>query len=67
MPAYDMLDAMVRYELPGSGLTFKLSVKDAVNRTYIFARRPDGIQVGGYRQVLLGVRWDWDAKPMPER
>jgi Fe(3+) dicitrate transport protein len=67
IPAYDMLDAMARYTLPGSGLTFKLSVKDAVNQTYVFARRPDGIQVGGYRQVLLGVRWDWDAKSASDR
>jgi Fe(3+) dicitrate transport protein len=62
MPGYDTVDVMARYKHAPSGLTFKLSFKDALNQTFIFARRPDGIQVGGYRQVLLGVRWDWDAK-----
>ncbi len=61
MPAYDAVDVMARYKLAGSGLTFKLAIKDATNETFVFARRPDGIQVGGYRQVLVGVRWDWEA------
>lgn len=60
MPAYQTVDLMAHYKLKGTGLTFKLSIKNALNQTYIFARRPDGIQVGGFSQVLAGVRWDWD-------
>jgi Fe(3+) dicitrate transport protein len=60
IPAYQTVDVMARYKLKGTGLTFKLSLKDALNQTYIFARRPDGIQVGGFSQILAGVRWDWD-------
>jgi Fe(3+) dicitrate transport protein len=62
IPSYDAVDVMARYRLAGSGLTFRLAFKDALNQTFIFARRPDGIQVGGFRQVLLGVRWDFDAR-----
>jgi hypothetical protein len=49
--------------MKSAGLTFKLAVKDAENETFIMARRPEGIRVGGFRQVLVGVRWDWDAGP----
>ena len=62
IPAYQMVDVNLRYKLRGTGLTFKLAAKDALNQTYIFARRPDGIQVGGFSQILAGVRWDWDEK-----
>jgi Fe(3+) dicitrate transport protein len=62
IPAYQTVDAMGRYKLKGTGLSFRLAVKDAMNQTFVFARRPDGIRVGGFRQILLGVRWDWDEK-----
>ncbi|HEY8088762.1 MAG TPA: TonB-dependent receptor, partial [Polyangiaceae bacterium] len=65
LPSYQALDLAVRYALAGTGLTFKLAVKDAMNQTFIYALRPDGIHVGGFRQILLGVRWDWDAHPPP--
>jgi hypothetical protein len=29
---------------------------------YISARRPNGIFVAGFRQVIVGLRWDWEAK-----
>lgn len=63
LPAYQTVDVALRYKHAPSGLTFKLAVKDAANQTFIYALRPDGIRVGGFQQVLLGVRWDWDAKP----
>ena len=34
-----------------------------MNETFVYALRPDGMPVGGFRQILAGVRWDWDAKP----
>jgi hypothetical protein len=40
-------------------------MKDAMNETFIYALRPDGMRVGGFRQILLGVRWDWDEKRVP--
>ena len=65
LPAYQAVDVVLRYKLRGTGLTFKLAAKDAMNQTFIFARRPDGIQVSGFRQIIAGVRWDWDAGPAP--
>jgi Fe(3+) dicitrate transport protein len=62
IPAYQTVDVALRYKHAPSGLTFKLAVKNAMNETFIYALRPDGIRVGGFQQVLLGVRWDWDAK-----
>lgn len=63
LPAYNAVDVALRYKLHGTGLSFKLAAKDAMNQTFAFARRPDGIQVGGFRQIIAGVRWDWDAVP----
>ncbi|MGH7294103.1 MAG: hypothetical protein ACRELB_04180, partial [Polyangiaceae bacterium] len=65
LQSYQALDLALRYALARSGLTFKLAVKDAMNQTFVYALRPDGIRVGGFRQILLGVRWDWDATPPP--
>jgi Fe(3+) dicitrate transport protein len=65
LPSYQTVDVMLRYKLAGTGLTFKLAVKDAMNETFIYALRPDGIRVGGFRQILAGVRWDWDEKRVP--
>ena len=65
LPAYQTIDAVLRYKLRGTGLSFKLAMKDAMNQTFVFARRPDGIQVGGFRQIIAGVRWDWDEAPAP--
>jgi Fe(3+) dicitrate transport protein len=62
LPAYQTIDVALRYRHVPSGLTFKLAVKDALNQTFVYALRPDGIRVAGFQQVLLGVRWDWDEK-----
>jgi len=58
MPAYGIVDVDGRYKLRGTGLTFKLAIKDAENATFVAARRPDGIRVGGFREIVLGVRCD---------
>ncbi|HEY3821207.1 MAG TPA: TonB-dependent receptor [Polyangiaceae bacterium] len=63
--SYQTVDVMGRYKLRGTGLTFKLAIKDAMNETFIYALRPDGIRVGGFRQIVAGVRWDWDEKRVP--
>jgi outer membrane receptor protein involved in Fe transport len=63
IPSYQTVDLALRYKHAPSGLTVKLAVKNAMNETFIYALRPDGIRVGGFQQVLLGVRWDWEAKP----
>lgn len=61
-----IVDATAHYHHKPSGLTFRLSVKNLLDQTYIIARRPEGIFPGGYRQVIAGVRWEWDAGPRAE-
>ena len=62
IPSHNDLDANLHYKNKASGLSVRLAVKDALQDYYITERRPNGIAVGGYRQVMLGVRWDWEAK-----
>jgi Fe(3+) dicitrate transport protein len=62
IPAHTDLDANVHYKHAPTGLSIRLSVKDALQDYYITERRPNGIAVGGYRNVMLGLRWDWEAK-----
>jgi Fe(3+) dicitrate transport protein len=62
IPAYQMVDLALRYRLKRTGLSFRLAIKDAMNEMFITALRPDGIAVAGFRQILLGVRWEWDGK-----
>jgi Fe(3+) dicitrate transport protein len=65
IPAHTDLDGNLRYRHAPTGLSFRLSVKDALQDYYITERRPNGIAVGGFRQVTLGVRWDWEAREKP--
>lgn len=55
-----ILDATAHYRLARTGLTFRLTAKNLLDATYVSARRPEGIFAGPFRQVLLGVRWEWD-------
>ena len=57
-----IVDAMVRYRHKKSGISVRLSAKNLLDSTYVIARRPEGIFPGPYRQILLGVRWEWEAK-----
>jgi Fe(3+) dicitrate transport protein len=66
IPAHTNLDANARYKWEKTGLTFRLAVKNALDQVYVSERRPQGIAVGGFREVLAGVRWDWDAGPPRE-
>lgn len=56
-----IVDATVRYKHKPSGLTFRLTAKNLFDVDYIIARRPEGIFPGAFRQIIFGVRWDWDG------
>ena len=60
--ARHIVDATVRYKHAPSGITLRLTAKNVLDTTYIAARRPEGIFPGPYRQILVGVRWDWEGK-----
>lgn len=65
--ARSIVDASAHYHHKGTGLTFRLSAKNLLDSTYVIARRPEGIFPGPYRQILLGVRWEWEAAREPGR
>lgn len=57
--AYHLLDANVRYHFEPAGLTARVSMKNALNRPYIIARRPNGIQPSGFRQITASLGWQY--------
>jgi Fe(3+) dicitrate transport protein len=63
IPAYNIVDLGARYRHKPTGLTLRLTVKNALDDPYIASRRPSGIFVGGFRQIMLGLRWDWEKLP----
>ena len=56
-----IVDATVHWKHKPSGLTFRLTAKNLLDTTYVIARRPEGIFPGPYRQILLGIRWEWEG------
>lgn len=65
IPSYDIVDIGARYRHKPSGLSVKLTIKNALDSVYLTARRPEGIFAAGFRQIMLGVRWDWEKEPPP--
>ncbi len=59
---HDIVDVNAHYHHKPTGLTLRVSVKNALDDVYVAARRPQGIFVAGFRQVIVGLRWDWEAK-----
>jgi Fe(3+) dicitrate transport protein len=59
---HNIVDVTAHYRHKPSGLSLRLTVKNALDDVYIAGRRPQGIFVAGFRQILLGLRWEWEAK-----
>ncbi len=57
VPAYDVLDLGARYRHKPTGLSFHLSVKNALDDIYLSSRLPNGIFTSGFRQVIAGIKW----------
>jgi len=57
VPAYDVLDLGARYRHAPTGLSFHLSVKNALDDVYLSSRLPNGIFTSGFRQVIAGIKW----------
>jgi hypothetical protein len=51
----------VHYKHRPSGISVRLTGKNLFDADYIIARRPEGIFPGPYRQLILGVRWEWEG------
>jgi len=57
--ARHLLGATARYRHAPSGLTGFVSAKNLLNQIYVGSRRPDGIFSAGFRQVNVGLRWEY--------
>lgn len=66
LPAYSVVDATAHYRHRPSGVSVRLTVKNAFNDIYVVARRPEGIFASGFRTVMLALRWDYDGRPKEE-
>lgn len=62
IPARHVVDATVHYRNKPTGLSARLTVKNLFDDVYVVARRPEGIFVSGFRQVVVGLRWDYEKK-----
>ncbi len=58
---WHVVDATLHYRHQPSNITIRLTGKNLLDTTYISARRPNGIFPGAYRQLLLGLRWEWEG------
>lgn len=63
MPSHQIVDVTAHYRHKPSGLTFRLTAKNLFDDIYISARRPEGIFASGFRQIIAGVRWDFERPP----
>ena len=66
IPAYNVVDFNAHYHHKKTGLTAKLLVKSALDQIYISERRPNGIHAAGFREIMLGLRWDYEKVPKPQ-
>jgi Fe(3+) dicitrate transport protein len=62
-----IVDATVHYKHAPSGITLRLTAKNLLDAEYIIARRPEGIFAGPWRQVILGLRWQWEPEASSSR
>ena len=58
--SHQIFDATLHYRWAKTGLTFRLTGKNVLDTTYIIARRPEGIFPGPFRQLIAGLRWEWE-------
>jgi Fe(3+) dicitrate transport protein len=58
LPAFHGLDISARYTHPDTGLGITIGAKNLLDMQYVSSRAVDGIQVGGYRQLFVAIRWD---------
>ncbi|WP_394820639.1 TonB-dependent receptor family protein [Pendulispora albinea] len=62
IPGSHRVDVALKYKHAASGLSVRFLVKNALDDVFIIARRPEGIFASGFRQFIVGVRWDFEGK-----
>lgn len=58
IPAYTNLDVTARYRHARTGLGVAVSARNLLGDVYVASRLPDGIFPGGFRTLLVSLRWD---------
>jgi Fe(3+) dicitrate transport protein len=58
IPGYTLLDVSARYRDETTGLGSSVNIKNVLDQPFVIARRPEGIHVAGFRQVVVSVWWD---------
>jgi Fe(3+) dicitrate transport protein len=61
IPARNVVDFTAHYKHKPTGLSFRFTVKNLTDEVYIWARRPNGIFASGFRQFVLGLKWEFDG------
>ena len=59
---HNIVDLTAHYRHKKSGVSVRFTLKNALDDVYITARRPEGIFASGFRQAIVGVRWDYEKK-----
>ncbi len=59
LPEYLTVNARVGYQMRATGMTFYVAGNNLTDQIYIANRAPQGIQPAGFRQVFLGVEWNF--------
>jgi Fe(3+) dicitrate transport protein len=62
LQSHNIVDVTAHYRHKKSGLSLRLTLKNALDDVYIVARRPEGIFASGFRQAIVGLRWDYEKK-----
>jgi Fe(3+) dicitrate transport protein len=63
MAPHNIIDVTAHYHHKPTGLTFRLTVKNALDDVYVISRRPEGIFPSGFRQIVAGIRWTYETVP----
>ncbi|MBL9027679.1 MAG: TonB-dependent receptor [Myxococcales bacterium] len=58
IPGYTLLDLAIRYRNEQTGLGTSLQAKNLLDDVFVIARRPEGIQPAGFRQIVASLWWD---------
>ncbi|MBK9192797.1 MAG: TonB-dependent receptor plug domain-containing protein [Crocinitomicaceae bacterium] len=59
IPAYKLIDVMVKYNLKKINTTFSISGINITDERFIVSYRPQGIRVGMPRFVIFGVKYEF--------
>lgn len=66
LQSHNIVDVTAHYRHKESGISLRFTLKNALDDVYIVARRPEGIFASGFRQAVVGLRWEYEKKAKTE-